>query len=206
MANQQQNQQRKTPAFVLGNGMSRLSANLNVLKTYGTIYGCNALYREFEPNYLIAVDAKMVKEIAESGYNKTHEVWTNPNKGVKDLPDLNFFHPHKGWSSGPTALLLASQHHYREIYILGFDYEGIKGKVNNVYAGTQNYKDRGQSATYFGNWDSQTTKVIDQYHYIKYYRVVGKNVFIPPKVNRISHNLTHITFDEFEERFKGSTY
>ena len=49
--------------FLIGNGESRKDFNLDLLKPHGKIYGCNALYREFEPDYLIAVDPKMIVEI-----------------------------------------------------------------------------------------------------------------------------------------------
>ena len=42
-----------TAAFVLGNGVSRQSVDLNQLKPLGTTYGCNAIYREFVPDVLI---------------------------------------------------------------------------------------------------------------------------------------------------------
>ena len=54
-------------SFVLGNGKSRLNFDFNHLKRFGKIYGCNALYREFEPDYLIAVDPKMIFEIESKG-------------------------------------------------------------------------------------------------------------------------------------------
>ena len=43
------------------------------------------------------------------------------------MEGFNFFQPSKGWSSGPTALWLASQQQYTTIYILGFDYQGTDG-------------------------------------------------------------------------------
>ena len=140
MVNHQQKPQHKDVAFVLGNGVSRLTANLFLLKEYGTIYGCNALYREFEPDHLVAVDVKMINEIIDSDYHKHNVVWTNKNKGVKTFDGIQVLTPHKGWSSGPTALWLSTIHEYKSVYILGFDYQGVAGKVNNVYAGTQNYK------------------------------------------------------------------
>jgi len=103
-----QSNQQNNVAFVLGNGTSRRSLNHNNLLDKGIVYACNAMYREFEPHYLIAVDVKMVNEIVASGYNKTHAVWTNPNKGISTKHHLNLFNPHKGWSSGPTALWFAS--------------------------------------------------------------------------------------------------
>lgn len=54
--------------FVLGNGESRKGLDLNNLKEYGTIYGCNALYRDFTPDGLIAVDWAIMHEIYASGY------------------------------------------------------------------------------------------------------------------------------------------
>ena len=113
-----QRSQRNDVAFVLGNGKSRLNVNPRNFKEHGVIYGCNALYREFEPDYLVAVDVKMVNEIIASGYHRTHQVWTNPNKGVSTKVNINFFSPHKGWSSGPTALWFACQHGHKTIYIL----------------------------------------------------------------------------------------
>jgi hypothetical protein len=206
MANQQQNPQRKKLAFVLGNGVSRLSANLFSLRDIGTIYGCNALYREFEPDHLIAVDVKMINEIIDSDYHKTHSVWTNKNRGVKTFEGVNVLHPHKGWSSGPSALWLATTHHFEEIYILGFDYQGLNGKVNNVYAGTQNYKKAEQPATFFGNWSSQTEKVIKDNPNTLFYRVQGDTKFVPPNLRESIPNFKHIDYRTLELKFPGCTY
>lgn len=167
----------------------------------GTVYACNAMYREFEPHYLIAVDVKMVNEIVASGYHKSHSVWTNPNKGVATKHYVNFFSPHKGWSSGPTALWFACGHGHREIYIFGFDYAGQNGKFNNVYADTYNYKKSCDVATFHGNWLSQTEKTIREYKHTKFYRVINPGDFIPDQLGIQLQNLKHITYDEFSNRF-----
>jgi hypothetical protein len=172
----------------------------------GTVYGCNAQYREFEPHHLIAVDVKMVNEIISSGYHKTHSVWTNPNKGISTKHGINFFSPHKGWSSGPTALWYAATQNHKEIYILGFDYQGINGKFNNVYADTFNYKKSVDTATYHGNWLSQTEKVIKEFRQIKFYRVIGSEAFIPDKLGSNLTNLSHISYQELERKFAGTIY
>ena len=207
MDNQHKQQKNNNIAFVLGNGRSRLNADLNVLKNYGTIYGCNALYREFEPDHLIAVDVKMINEIIASGYHKTHSVWTNPNKGVSTKSNVNFFSPHKGWSSGPTALWFAAQQNYKKIYILGFDYQGLGGKFNNVYADTFNYKKSTDAATFHGNWLSQTDKVVKEFKHIKFYRVVeDSNAFIPDLLSTNNQNLQHIGYKEFLGIFTADIY
>lgn len=191
-------------AFVLGNGISRKTINHAGLKRYGTIYGCNALYREFVPDHLIAVDTKMIKEIIGTNYHLTNKVWTNPNRFTREFPQLNLFNPNLGWSSGPSALNLASNHSFNLIYILGFDYIGLGNKnelVNNVYAGTFNYKNINDRATYFGNWTRQTSICIKKNPNIKYIRVVEDiNSFVPDTLVGLN-NLTHLTVDKFKNRF-----
>lgn len=164
--------------FVLGNGRSRLEIQPEKLKSKGKVYACNAIYRDFIPNYLIAVDAKMVIELTENSIQTKTEVWTNYNKRYKDFQGLHYFNPNKGWSSGPTALWLASVNainsEVKEVYILGFDYTGIDNKLfNNVYADTKNYKRSTEPATFFGNWMSQTENVIKDFPQLTYIRVLG---------------------------------
>ena len=190
-------------AFVLGNGTSRSNIDHTQLSDNGIIYGCNALYREFEPDYLVAVDTKMILEINKAGYQHSHNVWTNPNRSFNGINGFNFFNPSKGWSSGPTALWLASTHSAEDIYILGFDYQGINDKINNVYASTPNYKKSNERATYHGNWLKQTCITCQKFSQKRYIRVVGENAFIPKEFSKID-NLSHITVEEFKKIFNIS--
>lgn len=180
-------------SFVLGNGTSRLNINPQELQRYGKIYGCNALYREFEPDYLVAVDPKMIVEIEKSGYQRTHEVWTNPNAKYRNFQGFHYFMPSLGWSSGPTALNMAAQHGAKEIWIIGFDYSGLNGYLNNVYADSVNYRKSSDTATYYGNWKRQTEQVLKNNPKIKFYRVVGPGHFNP---EWDYPNFRHVNFDE----------
>lgn len=195
---------KKSIAFVLGNGTSRKKINPIDLKQHGTVYGCNALYRTFAPDYLVAVDTKMIMEIQKTNYHHDHQVWSNPNKLTRQDPNINKFNPNKGWSSGPTALHMASVHDNAKIYILGFDYVGLGEKqelVNNVYAGTKNYKNLNDRATYFGNWQRQTMTCINQFQRTKYVRVIENEDSYTPDNLRDCKNLTHITMDNFIDFF-----
>lgn len=187
-------------AFVLGNGTSRKPIDLHELKSFGTLYGCNALYRDFEPDYLVAVDTKMILEINKAGYQHSHKVWTNPNRAFRGMNGFNFFNPSKGWSSGPTALWLASTHDISDVYILGFDYQGIEEKINNIYASTPNYKKSHDRATYHGNWLNQTCITCQKFSQKRYIRVLGEHAFIPKELTRID-NLSHISIEEFKKLF-----
>lgn len=200
-----QKQQPSNTAFVLGNGNSRKRLVLENLKGKGTVYGCNALYREFAPDVLVAVDVKMVNEIIAAGYNKSCQVWTNPNKGITAKNGINYFSPHKGWSSGPTALWFASKQGHRNIYIFGFDYQGLNGKFNNIYADTYNYKKSADTATFFGNWLSQTEKTVREFPNIKFNRVTEPGSFIPDRISSLP-NLRHITYEDLEQTYQGCIY
>lgn len=154
----------------------------------------------------MAVDVKMVNEIVAAGYHKNNQVWTNPNKGITTKVHLNFFSPHKGWSSGPTALWFAASQGHKEIYIFGFDYQGVNGKFNNVYADTFNYKKSTDSATFFGNWLSQTEKTIKEFRKTKFFRVMESGAFIPDRLGPTLVNLSHITVQDFENKFPKTIY
>jgi hypothetical protein len=194
----------KKVAFVLGNGTSRKFINLSELKQYGSVYGCNAIYREFLPDYLVAVDTKMIIELNKESVQHKCSVWTNPNKAFSKMSNFNFFTPSKGWSSGPTALHMASDHGNDEIYILGFDYKGLGANgeyVNNVYADTFNYKRSNERATYYGNWLKQTATTVQKFSKKRYIRVLGENVFVPNELSKLP-NLTHISIEEFKKNFR----
>ena len=192
-------------AFVIGNGTSRKPIPLEPLKAHGTLYACNAVYRSgLRPDYLVAVDTKMVTEINNAKYQHENKVWTNPNKLYEKFHCFNYFDDPLGWSSGPTALWLASygkDHQHSKIYILGFDFEGIEGKINNLYANTKNYKRSEEVATYHGNWSRQTGIVIQKNVGKRYIRVVeNKEDYCPDNLRPLG-NLSHITVAEFTEKF-----
>jgi len=64
-----------TRVFCIGNGESRQSIDLIKLRPHGKIYGCNALYRDFTPDVLTAVDQGIMHEIYQSGYCDKNETW-----------------------------------------------------------------------------------------------------------------------------------
>ena len=188
-------------AFVLGNGVSRAPIDPEDLKKLGKVYGCNALYRTFEADYLVAVDVKMILEINKSRYQHKVPVWTNPNKSFQNMSGLNYFSPSKGWSSGPTALWLASQHGFKNVYILCFDFQGIdNAKFNNLYADTMNYKKSTEGPTFYGNWMRQTRSVFKDHTDINYYRIVNDKSYLPKDLND-QPNFKNLHIDTFKEQF-----
>ena len=53
--------------FCIGNGESRIGYDLEKLRPHGKIYGCNAIYRDFMPDVLTAVDHGIMHEVYHAG-------------------------------------------------------------------------------------------------------------------------------------------
>jgi hypothetical protein len=195
-------------AFVLGNGESRRGIEINDLMEKGTVFACNAVYRTHRPHFLIAVDPKMILEIAETDYMLHNKVWSNfnaqYNKHPKILDHCNWFKPSLGWSSGPTALRMACEHGFKEIYILGFDYQGHKDgkrfKLNNMFGDSRNYKKRNEEATFYGNWMNQTKRCLQDFKDVRFHRVIPTGWFQPKDIEWAG-NIDHPTTEEFLSKF-----
>ena len=198
-------------AFVLGNGESRKGIEINDLKEKGTVFACNGVFRTHQPHFLIAVDPKMMLEISETDYVVHNKVYSNYNaqytKHQKLLDHVQWFKPSLGWSSGPTALRLACDQGFKEIYILGFDYQGLsegnknnRFRVNNVFKDTRNYKKGNEQATFFGNWMNQTKKCLQDFKDVKFHRVIPAGGY-QPKGLEWKDNIDHPSTEEFLEKF-----
>ena len=61
-------------AYVIGNGPSRKDFDLNRLKETGQTYGCNALYRDFMPDFIFSVDTRITQQMVtdEVGLKTVH--------------------------------------------------------------------------------------------------------------------------------------
>jgi len=198
-------------AFVLGNGESRKGIQISDLKQHGTVFACNGVYRTDHPDFLIAVDPKMMIEIAESDYMINNQVWSNFNAQYNKYPKIKnhtkWFQPSLGWSSGPTALRMACDRKFKEIYILGFDYQGYRDKkatnrhkFNNMFKDTRNYKKSTDEATFYGNWMNQTKRCLQDFKDVKFYRIAPKDWF-RPKDLEWKNNITHMTLEDLASKF-----
>ena len=198
-------------AFVLGNGESRKGIEINDLMAKGTVFACNGVYRTHRPHWLIAVDPKMMLEIAETDYTLHNKVYSNFNaqyqKHQKLLDHVTWSKPSLGWSSGPTALRLACDKQFKDIYILGFDYQGhndgtnkSRFRFNNVFKDTRNYKKSQDEATFYGNWMNQTKRCLQDFPDAQFHRVIPEAWF-KPKDLEWKDNMDHLTTEEFSAKF-----
>ena len=187
-----------TRAFVCGNGVSRQAVDLNQLRPLGEIYGCNGLYRDFEPDYLVATDRPISETIQNSGYSQTHKFYTRkPMYGSGALPVPKKYH---GNSSGPIAVALAALNGHKTIYLLGFDMgPTVDARFNNVYAGTDFYKSLDAAPTYTGNWVRQLCTIARDFPQSTFIRVCGTTTADIRDLKTFT-NLLHIPMQMFQDR------
>ena len=126
----------KNISIIVGNGKSRKAIDLNLLVGQGTIYGCNALYREFDGwDYLVAIDERMQNEI------KTTEKRLNGQAIFPPEPECYEETTGRRGNAGMVAMREAIRNGADTLYCLGFDFI-LAGadSVLNVYNGTRNYE------------------------------------------------------------------
>jgi hypothetical protein len=190
-----------TIAFVLGNGTSRQGIDLTHLKNCGTVYGCNALYREFAPDVLVATDRPISEAIQNSGYALTHKFYTRrplPLTGALELDGK-----YRGYSSGPNAVGLAARDQHHKIYLLGFDMGPTENNLfNNVYADTEFYKTSQHPPTFTGNWVKQLIEITTDFPTTQFFRVCGTTTARIPQIDSVK-NLEHLDLAIFLDRINN---
>lgn len=140
---------------VIGNGVSRHGFPLQKIPFY-TI-GCNALYRDFEPNLLVVADKNMQQEVLNSDYKGKLLLRRRGDVEYPSRPNMNFFEE-KVASSGLKGIWYAlTQLRSEKVYLLGFDFDIRPG---NVYAGSQNYSSKPASAA--ANWRGEVARMAER--------------------------------------------
>jgi hypothetical protein len=187
-----------TAAFVLGNGTSRQPIDLNLLKTLGRVYGCNAIYREFEPDVLISTDLPISERIQHEGYSQTHVHYTR--KPLPGTGALRIAQQYFGYSSGPVAVAQAALDGAIAIYLIGFDMGPNRtGRFNNCYADTEFYKKSSANPTFVGNWTRQLRQIARDFPKTSFFRVVGDTTAEIRDLQGVP-NLAHVDMVIFQQR------
>jgi hypothetical protein len=190
-----------TVAFVLGNGVSRAGLPLEQIQKLGKIYGCNALYREFVPDVLVACDRPIATQIQETGYSAQHRFYTR--KPIAGLGALALPSQYYGFSSGPNAVGLAALDQHARIYLLGFDMGPTSdNQFNNMYAGTEFYKAADAGPTFTGNWVKQLTTIAKDFPAVDFVRVCGTTTATLPELEKLI-NVRHEDLTTFVLRINN---
>jgi hypothetical protein len=139
-------------AFIIGNGESRTIFPIEKLKGHGTIYGCNAIYRDYPDlcDNIISVNPEMSEELLEAQKNNKISADTSIYT-AQNLPKFDYAlndndnDPHRVWhgndpnkgttkehdlsknrGSGCSAIQVACNNGHKDIFIIGFDILGSR--------------------------------------------------------------------------------
>lgn len=189
-------------AFVLGNGVSRQQVDLNLLKPFGRVYGCNAIYREFTPDVLISTDLPISTKIQYDGYSQNHTHFTR--KPLPGMGALKIAQQYFGYSSGPAAVGQAALDGANVIYLVGFDMGPTRhGRFNNVYADTEFYKKSSAVPTFTGNWVRQIKQIAKDFPKTSFFRIVGDTTAELADLQAIP-NMAHMPIEDFLNRINNT--
>jgi hypothetical protein len=136
-------------AFCVGNGESRRGFDIDQLASHGTVYGTNALFRDYTVDHLVCCDRRMAMETVSAGYTKpvyTREDWYSffPYDNFNKLARLPWEENEK-WTqsfhmgSGLHAVNLALHDACDILVLIGHDFWSVNNLHNNIYKGTENY-------------------------------------------------------------------
>jgi hypothetical protein len=188
--------------FVIGNGESRKGIDLSVLKRYGPVFGCNALYRDFIPDLLMTVDQHMINIIERDRVSEKCEVM----KRVVTVSNDKTFESSRGFiitdpyhaAAGPSALFVMCDRfkslELKNVYLIGFDIFSDTDTVNNVYKNTEGYVSSDHKPTYTRNWIVKLGRIFLSYPDITFYRVCVGDIKLIEEWNRIP-NVIYTTFE-----------
>ena len=184
------------PAFILGNAPSRSKIDITKLKEHGYTYGCNAIYRDFTPDFLVTVDVAIAGEIVESGYAKDHVVYGGYKSILTHGEDITLIPKHPAFSTGNTATHIASFDGHKEVNLIGFNPDPKQKTVDNIYNGTNCYKPEGTTIMH-ELWVKQLQKIFEAYPNVNYYLVDMEHI---PFFSYFK-NASNVTIENFKDKF-----
>lgn len=198
------NNQISNKAAVIGNGPSRLKFPLDALKNPAGLlgantlqtYGCNALYRDFTPDFLVVTGIGIITEISKTMYIRENIVYTDAVH-MLEHPGKFYLIPYNPYlDSGSTAMYLAAFDGHKTIYMLGFDGQDTPGYNYNVYAGTYGYHTRTHDIN-VNKWHHNRRMVMDTYNDVDFVWVTESGRSPMPEELKYCTNFRQISQRQF---------
>lgn len=206
------NNQISNRAVVLGNGPSRTmlyphSDILPMLKRHkggllaeGAVqtYGCNAIYRDFDPDFLIVTGGEIAQDIVKIGYWFNRIVYST-HDAVLHYPGKFYLIPQNPlWDAGATAAYIACFDGHKKVYLIGFDGHPFSTTINdaNIYVNTRGYSKSDEPHT--GDFFVRSMlNVMSVYDDVEFIRVMPTKNWYTPKSWLYLTNFRQIDFREF---------
>ena len=113
---------------IIGNGPSRKLLPLDQIPY--TTFGCNQIYHDFQPDYLLAQDREVLHQmredrmtepvwVAQESYRRYHE---DTYTKCHDMREIRFpYYRMNSWFTGEQAIVLAAQKGFTHMDLIAFD-------------------------------------------------------------------------------------
>ena len=199
------NNQISNQAVVFGNGLSRLSFNVNLIlnhkggllgSTKLQTYGCNAIYRDFKTDFLVVLERLILLEIIQNNYMSNNIIYTRVLNTL-EFPKQFYLIPQDPYAdAGTTAIYLAAFDGHKKIFLLGFDGQDTPGFNHNIYAGTSGYDDKNFTVN-DANWISNQAEVFSVYNDVDFILVTETGKCPMPVLWKYLTNVRQISFRDF---------
>jgi hypothetical protein len=121
---------------VIGNGASRKKYDLTQIKH--PTFGCNQIYRDFMPDWLVAKDKRVLEEMSKDGIKQVYLPFLSYRAHretstitIPDMREIRFPYVRmNSWLTGEIAIVFAAQLSFTVINVIGFD-----GGPDSIYRG-----------------------------------------------------------------------
>lgn len=174
------NEDHSDTAFVIGNGPSRLKYNLDLfngqhggavgIRSVGQSYGCNMLFKDFTPTFLICANEEICDKIAKTNYCEENIVYSTRKCIVKHS---GLFHLYPHWQqmyAGPAAVRLACADGHKRVFMIGFDF--YNEATTHLYpAMTKSYKPISSPEAINPPLVNQLRSIFETYEDVEFYHV-----------------------------------
>lgn len=128
--NQVFNTHTTTQAVVFGNGATRKEFDLAHIERhkgglFGTnrlqSYGCNHLYKEFTPDFLVIVGKENADEIARTTYPNNNIVYAHGEHLINHPNKFYLIPQNISYDAGAIAAYMAAFDGHKKVFLMGFD-------------------------------------------------------------------------------------
>ena len=191
-------------AHVIGNSKSRDKFDLRLLKgqvggaqgvrSVGQSYGCNLLYKDFNPTFLIATNKDICAEIVASGYGKDNIVYSNV-KNILAHPGSFHLYPQMFTASiGTLALRLACADGHKQVFMVGmtcYDKED-----DNIYIGEHDVYNPVNVEGANAKLIQDACRIFLTYDDVEFY-YVAKDPGLMPEAYNWTSNVKEITYTQY---------
>jgi hypothetical protein len=194
-----------TQAIAIGNGESRLQFDLNHVTNHKAgfggadklqSYGCNGLYRDFTPDFLVAVGDKIIDEIAKSGYTKNNIIYAHGEHILKYPGKFYLIPQNISYDAGALAVYMACFDGHKKVFLMGYDGYDVPSAINNVYKDTVGYPNSSEKQN-SAFWSGTLHSVMTTYSDVEFVRVMPTKTWWAPDNLAALPNFRQIDFRDF---------